>query len=191
MYVDRLRRRRSRTLSSAPPRLRARKRSAKTIAVRPRFTQEKLRVAEALEGLPELDRALRDGELNWSAVRELTRVATLTTEQSWISAARGRTVRDVEKLVSGRKPGDRPTTPRRQRPNGTRFASTSARRFWRLFVTRWPNCDAIPADRSTTTRLCSSWHAKCWAGCRFGSVELPGFGNGLRALPASVPERRR
>ena len=75
---------------------------------RPRFTQEKLRVAEALEGLPELDRALRDGELNWSAVRELTRVATLTTEQSWISAARGRTVRDVEKLVSGRKPGDRP-----------------------------------------------------------------------------------
>src|SRR5688572_1076965 len=36
---------------------------------RPRFTQEKLRVAEALEELPELDRALRDGLLCWSAVR--------------------------------------------------------------------------------------------------------------------------
>ena len=76
---------------------------------RPRFTQEKLRVAEALEELPELDSALRDGELSWSAVRELTRVATLSTEKSWIAAARGRTVRDVEKLVSGRKPGDRPS----------------------------------------------------------------------------------
>jgi hypothetical protein len=80
-------------------------------AYRPRFTQEKLRVAEALEELPELDRALRDGELSWSAVRELTRVATLTTEHSWIDAARGRTMRDVEKLVSGRKPGDRPNDP--------------------------------------------------------------------------------
>jgi hypothetical protein len=78
---------------------------------RPRFTQEKLRVAEALEELPELDRALRDGELCWSAVRELTRVATLTTEQSWIDVARGRAMREVEKLVSGRKPGDRPSDP--------------------------------------------------------------------------------
>jgi hypothetical protein len=78
---------------------------------RPRLTQEKLRVAEALEELPELERALKDGELCWSAVRELSRVATLTTEQVWIEAARARSVRDVEKLVSGRKPGDRPSDP--------------------------------------------------------------------------------
>jgi hypothetical protein len=78
---------------------------------RPRFTQERLRVAEALEELPELARSLRDGELSWSAVRELTRVSTLTTERSWIAAARGRSLRDVEKLVSGRKPGDRPSDP--------------------------------------------------------------------------------
>src|SRR5688500_8477278 len=75
---------------------------------KPRLTQEKLRVAEALEELPDLDRALRDGKLCWSAAREVTRVATLATEKSWIRAARGRSVRDVEKLVSGRKPGDRP-----------------------------------------------------------------------------------
>jgi hypothetical protein len=76
---------------------------------RPRSTQEKLRVAEALEDLPALDHALRDGALGWSAVRELSRVATLTTEQSWLEAARGRSMRDIEKLVSGRKPGDRPS----------------------------------------------------------------------------------
>jgi hypothetical protein len=75
---------------------------------RPKLTQEKLRIAEALEELPELDKALRDGVLCWSAVRELTRVATTHTEKAWIKAARGRTARDVEKLVSGRKAGDRP-----------------------------------------------------------------------------------
>jgi hypothetical protein len=78
---------------------------------RPRFTQERLRVAEALEELPELERALRDGELSWSAVRELTRVATLNTQAAWLAAARGRSLRDVETLVSGKKPGDRPSDP--------------------------------------------------------------------------------
>src|SRR6187399_1320449 len=41
----------------------------------PRSSQEKLRVAEALEELPALERALSGGELSWSAVRDLTRVA--------------------------------------------------------------------------------------------------------------------
>jgi hypothetical protein len=78
-----------------------------------RLTQEKLRVAEALEELPELDASLQNGVLNWSAVRELTRVATQTTEKRWIDAARGRSARDVERLVSGRKPGDNPNDPAR------------------------------------------------------------------------------
>jgi len=41
---------------------------------RRRTTQEKLRVAEALEGLPLLARALEAGALSWCATRELTRV---------------------------------------------------------------------------------------------------------------------
>src|SRR5688572_2184801 len=40
-----------------------------------RCTQEKLRVAEALEQLPALAAALQEGALSWSAVREITRVA--------------------------------------------------------------------------------------------------------------------
>src|SRR5690349_16995788 len=42
----------------------------------PRVTQEKLRVAEALEALPAMARELEAGRVTFSAVRELTRVAT-------------------------------------------------------------------------------------------------------------------
>src|SRR5882724_6156158 len=41
-----------------------------------RWTEERLRVAEGLEGLPELEQALRDGAITWSTARELTRVAS-------------------------------------------------------------------------------------------------------------------
>src|SRR4029079_12321785 len=77
----------------------------------PRFTFEKLRVAEALERLPEISQALRDGAITWSAVRELTRVAIAETEGEWLSAARGRIVRDVEQLVSGPRPAHKPDDP--------------------------------------------------------------------------------
>jgi 5-methylcytosine-specific restriction endonuclease McrA len=74
----------------------------------PRLTQEKLRVAEALEGLPATARELQCGSISFSAARELTRVAIVSTEREWLDAARGRTVREVEHLVSGHSPGSRP-----------------------------------------------------------------------------------
>ena len=74
----------------------------------PRLTLEKLRVAQALDGLPQLAAALREGNVSWSSVRELTRVATRATERDWLEASRGRTVREIEKLVSGHRPGDLP-----------------------------------------------------------------------------------
>ncbi len=77
----------------------------------PRITREKLRVAAALERLPELAEALRTGETSWSAVRELTRVATTETEHHWLESARGKTVQQVERLVSGRNLGSLPTDP--------------------------------------------------------------------------------
>ena len=76
-----------------------------------RMTYEKLRVAEALQTLPELAQALRDGQVSWSCLRELTRVATPETERTWLERARGRTVREVEKLVSGHRPGSLPDDP--------------------------------------------------------------------------------
>jgi len=73
-----------------------------------RTLDDKLRTAEALEELPELTRSLRDGVVSWSAVRELARVATPETEREWLDAARGRTVHEVERLVSGKRRGARP-----------------------------------------------------------------------------------
>src|SRR4051812_22023156 len=78
----------------------------------PRLTHDKLRVAAALEGLPQLARALREGAATWSSVRELTRVATPETERAWLDAASGQTAHQVERLVSGRRAGDLPSAPK-------------------------------------------------------------------------------
>jgi 5-methylcytosine-specific restriction endonuclease McrA len=74
----------------------------------PRLTQEKIRVAEALAELPETAEALQAGSISFSAVRELTRVAVPSTERQWLEAIRGHTVREVEALVSGHRPGSVP-----------------------------------------------------------------------------------
>ncbi len=73
-----------------------------------RSTQEKLRVAEALEALPAMAHSLESGSLSWSAVRELTRVAIAETEERWLEVASGKTVRQLERLVEGKRPGDEP-----------------------------------------------------------------------------------
>jgi hypothetical protein len=71
----------------------------------------RLRVPRALAELPPLCAAVKRGDVSWSAARELSRVATPDTVDAWIEAARGETVRDVGRAVSGRVPGDLPTDP--------------------------------------------------------------------------------
>jgi hypothetical protein len=83
-----------------------------------RTVQEKLRVAEALEELPRLARALDAGSLSWSAARELSRVAVADTEQEWLEVARGKTLRQLEELVAGKRLRDEPSTA--SRPEATR-----------------------------------------------------------------------
>jgi hypothetical protein len=82
----------------------------------PRSTHEKLRVAEALERLPALARALDEGVLSWSALRELTRVASADTEHEWLEFSRGKTVRQLADVVAHANPGDRPDSPRTPGP---------------------------------------------------------------------------
>ena len=78
-----------------------------------RTIQEKLRVAEALEVLPQLAGALEAGTLGWCAARELTRVVVPETEQAWLETTRGKTQRELEALVASHAPGDPPDAPPR------------------------------------------------------------------------------
>ncbi len=73
-----------------------------------RKTRELLRISRALEELPLVDEAFSEGRLSWSAVRELTRVATAETEKEWLDAAVESSLTEIEHLVSRSKRGERP-----------------------------------------------------------------------------------
>jgi hypothetical protein len=77
----------------------------------PHAAHERMRVARSLAKLPETTAALARGELVYSAVRELTRVATAETETDWLTATRGCASSQIERLVAGHEPGDRPDDP--------------------------------------------------------------------------------
>jgi hypothetical protein len=77
----------------------------------PRTAVERLRVARVLAELPLLADALERSELAHSAVRELSRVAVPDTEAAWLEAAQGKSLREIEVMVSGHRPGDLPSDP--------------------------------------------------------------------------------
>jgi hypothetical protein len=74
----------------------------------PHAANERLRVAHALVELPLIAELFGEGELCFSAVRELTRVATAATEQAFLHKAQGKTAHQVQQMVAGLKPGDSP-----------------------------------------------------------------------------------
>lgn len=76
-----------------------------------RQTEERLRVVSALGELPQMTAALSEGRAHFTAVRELSRIAVPATESEWLIAAEGKSVAEIEELVSGRRPGDRPGDP--------------------------------------------------------------------------------
>src|SRR5918995_4128832 len=65
----------------------------------PVAAREKVCVARALEELPEISDAFAKGEISYSKVRAMTRVATAGNESVLVSAARHGTAAHVEKLV--------------------------------------------------------------------------------------------
>lgn len=75
---------------------------------KPHAANERLRVAHELVALPLIADTFQRGELCFSAVRELTRVATSENEHEFLAKAQGRTARDVERMVSGLRRGDSP-----------------------------------------------------------------------------------
>jgi hypothetical protein len=69
--------------------------------------RERVRVAHALETLPQLAEALARGELSYAKVRALTRVATPETEARLMAVGRAGTAAHVERIVRGWRRVDR------------------------------------------------------------------------------------
>ncbi len=69
--------------------------------------REKVRVARALGELPLISEAMRCGELSYSKVRALTRIATPESEGDLLSFARAGTASHVERLVRAWRTVDR------------------------------------------------------------------------------------
>jgi hypothetical protein len=69
--------------------------------------RERVRAARALAELPEISASMSRGELSFSAVRALTRVATPENETDLLDLARGCTTAQLERMVRGFKLGSR------------------------------------------------------------------------------------
>jgi hypothetical protein len=77
----------------------------------PRDTRDRLRVAEALLDLPRTSAVFAAGHLPYRAVRALAGVLKPENEEIWLERVKGRTVREIESMVRGRRPGDHPDDP--------------------------------------------------------------------------------
>ncbi len=76
-----------------------------------------LLVARELESLPYLRRLANEGEISWSKLREVVRVATLETEREWAELCARRTYAEIEDLVARSQRGEIPVErPARVRP---------------------------------------------------------------------------
>ena len=69
--------------------------------------REKVRAARALLGLPRTSAAMSRGELSFSQVRALSRVATADNEADLLELAKGCTTAQLERVVRGWKRGSR------------------------------------------------------------------------------------
>src|SRR5215475_9201071 len=73
----------------------------------PGAAREHVRVARALGTLPLLSQAFARGELSYSKIRELTRVATPETEERLLEVGRAGSAEHVERIVRGWRRMDR------------------------------------------------------------------------------------
>src|SRR5436190_538955 len=123
--------------------------------------RERVRVARALGTLPRLAQALARGELSYSKVRALTRVATPDTEERLLAVGRAGTAEHVERIVRGWRRVDRVAeakdTARRHtsRASATRSWSTSTRRCWQTLMR--PVSPSSPTARTFPQKRPSVW----------------------------------
>ena len=69
-----------------------------------RKTQYLLFIARRLDSLPLIAGALDDGEVGWTKVREIVKVATPETQEEWLDKAKRSSRRELEKIVKKKQP---------------------------------------------------------------------------------------
>ena len=95
------------------------------VGLDPGAAREKVRVARALGALPLLSAAMRRGEISYSKVRALTRIATPANEEDLLIFGRAGTAAHVERLVRGMRRVDRIAAGRNEkRLHATRYLRT-------------------------------------------------------------------
>ncbi len=73
--------------------------------------REKVRIAHALDDLPLIREAFRAGDLSYSKVRAITRIAEWDTEAELVELAKSTTAEHVAKLVRARRQADQLSAP--------------------------------------------------------------------------------
>ncbi|HXO27332.1 MAG TPA: DUF222 domain-containing protein, partial [Thermoanaerobaculia bacterium] len=91
------------------------------IGLDPGAAREKVRVARALGALPLLSGAMCRGEISYSKVRALTRIATPANEEELLRFGRAGTAAHVERLVRGMRLVDRIAAGSEKRLHATRY----------------------------------------------------------------------
>ena len=102
------------------------------IGLDPGAARERVRVARALGSLPRLAQALAKGELSYSKVRALTRIATPETEERLLAVGRAGTAKHVELIVRGWRQVDRKAE-----------ALETARRHQSRWLQAYPDADGM------------------------------------------------
>ncbi len=121
--------------------------------------REKVRVAHALRDLPRISASMARGELSYSKVRALTRVACPATEETLLMIALHGTAHHVERLVSGyRRAQQAEELSREAQQHATRSVSYGYAEDGSLVL----KC-RLPAEAALC--CCKPWRRPC-RGCR-------------------------
>jgi hypothetical protein len=100
-------------------------------------TRERVRIGRALRGLPAIEQAFVCGQLSYSRVRELSRVATGADEHDWLDAASMMSMSELERAVAGNvgaeaKAAARPATARWRTPETVELRAELPAEAWAL-----------------------------------------------------------
>jgi hypothetical protein len=138
------------------------------IGVGIKAAREKVRVARALGSLQKIDALFAHGELSYSKVRAITRVATPESEQHFIDVAAHATASQIEKLVRA-YPRGRDDNSLRKQPRFVRRSETmegmiriemelpaeEAALVWNAMISAMDQRDKAPAEASSDTSQAS------------------------------------